>query len=116
MRKKHSIGVVARIPCTILPSVECSYCRIKMPEKGKKGARIDTVSTEVIENSMGLKAAKEYTERIEVIKKATLLRRTFTPEEVAEAARLLISNAARFISGADILVYGGDLENKKQSS
>lgn len=81
---------------------------------GAKGARILTVSPGVIETPMGLKAAAEHPERMEAIKQATPLKRNGKPEDVADVIYFLTTDAARFITGTDILVDGGVLQNIKK--
>ncbi|MCX7549955.1 SDR family NAD(P)-dependent oxidoreductase [Xanthomarina sp. F2636L] len=81
---------------------------------GEKGARIATISPGVIETPMALKAAEEHPERMEKIKQATPLKRHGKPEDIADVAAFLVSDAARFITGTDILVDGGVLHNLKK--
>lgn len=81
---------------------------------GAKGARILTVSPGVIETPMGLKAAAEHPERMEAIKQATPLKRNGKPEDVADVIYFLTTDAARFITGTDILVDGGVLQSIKK--
>lgn len=81
---------------------------------GAKGARILSVSPGVIETPMGLKAAAEHPELMESIKQATPLKRNGQPEDVAEVIYFLASDAARFITGTDILVDGGVIQNIKK--
>lgn len=81
---------------------------------GEKGARIVTVSPGVIETKMALKAAAEHPERMEKIKKATPLGRNGKPEDVAHVVNFLTSDAAGFITGSDILVDGGVIQNIKK--
>lgn len=81
---------------------------------GTKGARIVSVSPGVIETPMGLKAAEEHPERMEMIKKATPLGRNGQPEDIADVIHFLVSDKARFITGADILVDGGVVNNIKK--
>lgn len=78
---------------------------------GHKGARIVSVSPGVIETPMALKAAKEHPERMEMIKKATPLQRNGKPEEIADVVHFLTSDKASFITGTDVLIDGGVLEN-----
>ena len=81
---------------------------------GAKDARIVSLSPGVIETPMGLKAAEEHPEQIEMIKKATPLQRNGQPEDVADVVEFLVSNKARFITGTDILVDGGVIHNIKK--
>ncbi len=81
---------------------------------GQKGARIISVSPGVIETPMALKAAEEHQEQMEMIKKATPLQRNGKPEDVADVVNFLVSDKARFITGSDILVDGGVIENIKK--
>ncbi|HNP18789.1 MAG TPA: SDR family oxidoreductase [Fulvivirga sp.] len=78
---------------------------------GAKGARIVTISPGVIETEMALKAAKEHPERMQMIKEATPLKRNGTPKDVVDAVKFLASDAARFITGTDLLVDGGVILN-----
>ena len=81
---------------------------------GQKGARIVSVSPGVIETEMALKAAEEHAERMEMIKKATPLQRNGKPSDVADVVHFLVSDKARFITGSDILVDGGVIQNIKK--
>lgn len=81
---------------------------------GAKGARIVSVSPGVIETPMGLKAAAEHPERMEAIKQATPLKRNGQPEDIADVVYFLASDAARFITGTDILIDGGVIQNIKK--
>lgn len=81
---------------------------------GAKGARIVTVSPGVIETPMAMKAAEEHPELMENIKKATPLGRNGKAEDVADVVHFLVSDKARFITGTDILVDGGVIENIKK--
>ena len=81
---------------------------------GAKGARILSVSPGVIETPMGLKAAAEHPQRMEAIKQATPLKRNGKPEDIADVVHFLASDAARFITGTDILVDGGVIQNIKK--
>ncbi|HUH28907.1 SDR family oxidoreductase [Gelidibacter sp.] len=81
---------------------------------GEKGARIVTVSPGVIETPMALKAAAEHPERMEMIKQATPLKRNGQPQDVAGVVHFLTTDAASFITGTDILVDGGVIQNIKK--
>lgn len=83
---------------------------------GAKGARIVSISPGVIETEMALKAAEEHPVRMEAIKQATPLKRNGTPEEIADVASFLVSDAARFITATDILVDGGVIHKIKTMS
>ena len=81
---------------------------------GAKGARILSVSPGVIETPMGLKAAAEHPERMEAIKQATPLKRNGQPEDIADVIYFLSSDGARFITGTDVLIDGGVIQNIKK--
>ncbi len=81
---------------------------------GHKGARILSVSPGVIETKMALKAAQEHPERMTMIKKATPMQRNGTAEDIADVVNFLASDKASFITGTDILVDGGVIENIKK--
>ncbi|MXV37908.1 SDR family oxidoreductase [Flavobacteriaceae bacterium Ap0902] len=80
---------------------------------GAKGARILTVSPGVIETAMAKKANEEHPEQMEMIKKATPLKRNGSPEDVAEVINFLSSDKASFINATDILIDGGVIHNIK---
>lgn len=81
---------------------------------GAQGARILTLSPGVIETPMALTAAQEHPERMEMIKQATPLKRNGQPQDIAQVVEFLISDAAGFITGTDILVDGGVIHNIKK--
>lgn len=81
---------------------------------GEKGARIVTVSPGVIETPMALKATEEHPEKMERIKESTPLKRNGKAEDIADVVHFLVSDAARFITGTDILVDGGVILNIKK--
>ena len=51
---------------------------------------------------------------MEMIKQATPLQRNGKPEDVANVVEFLVSDKASFISGTDIVVDGGVIENIKK--
>lgn len=78
-------------------------------ELGRQGARITTISPGVIMTPMGEKALEEHPEIMQQTLDMTPLYRYGLPEDIAQAARFLISDAADFITGTDIAVDGGVL-------
>lgn len=86
----------------------------KVDKWGHKGARILTVSSGVNETPMALKAAAEHPEGMEMIKQATPLKRNGQPEDIADVIHFLVSDVAHFITGTDILVDGGVINNIKK--
>lgn len=82
-------------------------CKENALRFGQKGARIVSVSPGVIMTLMGIKAAEEHPERMNMLKELTPMGRNGTPEDIAEVVKFLISKKAQFITGSDILVDGG---------
>ena len=76
-------------------------------EYGAKGARINTVSPGIIETKMALQAAADHPEQMQMMEQMTPLKRNGKPEDIANIAAFLCSDAASFITGTDILADGG---------
>jgi NAD(P)-dependent dehydrogenase (short-subunit alcohol dehydrogenase family) len=76
---------------------------------GRRGGRVNSVSPGLIDTEMG---RQEFATQpiMQVMLDHTPLRRLGRAEEVAEVVAFLVSDAASFISGVDILVDGGALE------
>lgn len=74
---------------------------------GEKGARINSLSPGIIETKMALQAAADHPEQMEMMSKATPLKRNGKPEDIASVVAFLCSDASAFITGTDILVDGG---------
>ena len=74
---------------------------------GEKGARINSLSPGIIETKMALQAAADHPEQMEMMSKATPLKRNGKPEDIASVVAFLCSDASDFITGTDILVDGG---------
>lgn len=82
------------------------YAKAMSPAFGKVGARIVSVSPGIIDTSMGRleqKAGPEMDKMIAV----TPLGRMGEPNEIASVVAFLVSPAASYITGTDILVDGG---------
>lgn len=74
---------------------------------GEKGARINSLSPGIIETKMAMQAAADHPEQMEMMSKATPLKRNGKPEDIANVIAFLCSEASAFITGTDILVDGG---------
>lgn len=73
---------------------------------GRKGARIVSISPGVISTPMS-KKEQETSKQMAFMIQNTPVGRIGTPEDIANTVEFLISPAAGFISGTDILVDGG---------
>ncbi|MCZ2102153.1 MAG: SDR family oxidoreductase [Chitinophagales bacterium] len=76
---------------------------------GKKGARILSLSPGVILTPMAEKAIAEHPEQMNQMLMMTPAGRYGKPEDIAATVQFLVSDAAAFITGTDILVDGGVL-------
>jgi NAD(P)-dependent dehydrogenase (short-subunit alcohol dehydrogenase family) len=76
---------------------------------GAKGGRVVSLSPGMIDTGMG-RQELDAQPMMQVMLDATPLQRLGRPEEIAEVVAFLISDAASFLTGTDVLVDGGCLE------
>jgi NAD(P)-dependent dehydrogenase (short-subunit alcohol dehydrogenase family) len=75
---------------------------------GRRGARINSISPGVIATAMGRQELSGPSgDAMRAMVNASGVRRMGTPDDIAAAAEFLLSPAASFITGADLLVDGG---------
>jgi len=85
------------------------YTKAAANELGTYGIRVNAVSPDLIWRE-GLD--QDWPDGVERYLKAVPLQRLGTPEDVADAYLFLASNAARWITGANLVVDGGVLTNQ----
>src|SRR3954451_24418962 len=73
---------------------------------GARGARICSLSPGIIETPMGKQELAQQP-MMTMMLEHTPLGRTGTPDEIAAVAEFLVSDAASYVTGTDILVDGG---------
>lgn len=78
----------------------------KAVEWGEKGARIVSLSPGIIDTPMGRQEAEEQDEMAVMIEHSALQRQG-EPREIATVVEFLVSDAASYLTGTDILVDGG---------
>lgn len=77
---------------------------------GQKGARVVSISPGTINTAMGRQEA-EKSQQMAVLLENTPLRREGEAAEIASVVEFLVSDAASYITGTDILVDGGTIAN-----
>ncbi len=79
---------------------------------GGRGGRVISLAPGIIDTPMGRQEYEHQPEMAAMIEQ-TPLGRFGRPEEVAAVAAFLVSDAASFISGIDVLVDGGQIQGSK---
>lgn len=82
-------------------------CEDNVMRFGYMGARIVTISPGVVFSPMVKQAWHDHPETMEIQRRMTPAGRYGVPEDIAELAKFLISDAAEFITGTDVMVDGG---------
>jgi len=77
---------------------------------GEKGARLTSISPGTIDTAMG-RAEKEQSQQMALLLQHTPLRREGDADEIAKVVEFLVSEAASYVTGIDILVDGGTIAN-----
>ena len=77
-------------------------------EEGRNGIRANCVGPGLIAAGLGIATMNERTQDyVERMVRAVPLKRAGTPEDVADVSIFLLSNQARYVTGATIPVAGG---------
>jgi NAD(P)-dependent dehydrogenase (short-subunit alcohol dehydrogenase family) len=77
---------------------------------GEKGARVNSLSPGTIDTQMG-RQEKEQSHQMAALLAHTPLRREGDADEIAKVVEFLLSDAASYVTGTDILVDGGTIAN-----
>lgn len=90
-------------------------CEDNVMRFGNMGARIVTISPGIVFSPMVKQAWNDHPETMEIQRRMTPAGRYGVPEDIAEVAKFLISYAAEFITGTDIMVDGGVFSQIKKA-
>jgi NAD(P)-dependent dehydrogenase (short-subunit alcohol dehydrogenase family) len=82
---------------------------------GPRGGRVTSLSPGIIDTPMGRQELEQQPEMATMLEQ-TPLGRLGAPEEVAAVAAFLVSDAASFITGIDVLVDGGQVQGSKAAT
>ena len=82
---------------------------------GARGARLVSMSPGIIDTPMG-RAEDEALPAMAVMVRSSALAREGTAEELAAVATFLVSDAASFITGTDVLVDGGVVAHSRTTT
>jgi NAD(P)-dependent dehydrogenase (short-subunit alcohol dehydrogenase family) len=82
---------------------------------GPRGARCNSLSPGLIDTPMGRQELEQQPVMKDMLEQ-TPLGRLGRAEEVAEVATMLVSPAASFVSGIDVLVDGGQLQGTRAAT
>lgn len=77
---------------------------------GEKGARLNSISPGTIDTAMG-RSEKQESAQMATLLEHTPLRREGDADEIAKAVGFLLSDAASYVTGTDLLVDGGTIAN-----
>jgi NAD(P)-dependent dehydrogenase (short-subunit alcohol dehydrogenase family) len=78
------------------------------PAWGARGARLLSLSPGIVDTGMGRLEAENQPMMAQMVE-SSALGRMGRPEEVARVAAFLVSDAASFMTGSDVLVDGGEM-------
>ena len=84
------------------------YTRSAAKELGSSGIRVNSVSPGLVWRP---EIERQWPEGVERYRRAAALGRVGQPEEIADVCLVLASSAARWVTGADLIVDGGVMTN-----
>ncbi len=82
---------------------------------GPRGGRVNSLAPGLIDTPMGRQELAQQEQMNDMLQQ-TPLQRLGQPEEIAEVIAFLVSDAASFVSGIDVLVDGGQVQGTKAAT
>ena len=101
------LGMNRNLPYTGTKAALSAMCRALASEFSPKGVRVNSIAPGWIETDLVKESLARVPERRALVERRSMLGRLGRPEEIGMAAAFLLSDAATYITAAELKVDGG---------